>query len=76
MKKAEQQIGDSAGPYKAFFELTWREYFRLYVIHKGRSVFFLEGPAGRTELQWVRDEEMEDADGAQDEEGSDEMEDV
>lgn len=44
--------------YKFVFELHWRDYFRLYCAHFGKSVFFLGGPAKRKH-DWRRDPDVE-----------------
>eukprot|EP00746_Dinoflagellata_sp_MGD_P047329 gnl/MRDRNA2_/MRDRNA2_216731_c0_seq1.p1 gnl/MRDRNA2_/MRDRNA2_216731_c0~~gnl/MRDRNA2_/MRDRNA2_216731_c0_seq1.p1 ORF type:complete len:466 (-),score=85.93 gnl/MRDRNA2_/MRDRNA2_216731_c0_seq1:209-1606(-) len=45
--------------FKFWFELAWRDYFRFYIIHNGKEVFFKDGPAKR-ERPWHRDADMED----------------
>jgi deoxyribodipyrimidine photo-lyase len=53
----EEQRVASDSTYWLRFELLWREYFRLYLLKHGGSLFRAEGPQSVT-LPWIHDEKL------------------
>jgi deoxyribodipyrimidine photo-lyase len=55
----DPKAGNFDHVYKFIFELSWRDYFRLYCARFGTSVFHVGGPAGRRRA-WRRVPDVEE----------------
>ena len=58
LKKYEKERGDNKSTYWMFFELLWRDYFRLIGKKHGDSIFKVGGITGKPDKNWREDERI------------------
>lgn len=58
LKKYERERGENKSTYWLFFELLWRDYFRLVGKKYGSAIFQLGGLSGKIEKSWRVDENI------------------
>ncbi|MBL7813415.1 MAG: DASH family cryptochrome [Saprospiraceae bacterium] len=58
LKKYESARGDNRSTYWLFFELLWRDYFRLIGKKHEKSIFKLGGITGKPDKKWRADERV------------------
>jgi deoxyribodipyrimidine photo-lyase len=57
LRRYEEQVVRNDSTYWLFFELLWREYFRLVLRRFGRRLFLLGG-IRETPMRWLQDKEL------------------
>ncbi len=55
LKKYEKQRGDNRSTYWLFFELLWRDYFRLVGKKYEKKIFNIGGITGKPDKKWHED---------------------
>ena len=60
LKKYEQERGDNKSTYWLYFELLWRDYFRLIGKKYGNAIFKIGGLTGKPDKRWHDDERLFD----------------
>lgn len=55
LKRYEQKRTKNKSTYWVFFELLWRDFFRLMAKKNGNRIFFKEGPKGEADSKWRDD---------------------
>lgn len=55
LKRYEQKRTKNKSTYWVFFELLWRDFFRLMAKKNGNQIFFKEGPKGEADNRWRDD---------------------
>jgi deoxyribodipyrimidine photo-lyase len=58
IKRFEAQFGDNKSTYWLFFELLWRDFFRLMAKKHGDRIFFKSGPKGQADPRWKDDYDL------------------
>jgi deoxyribodipyrimidine photo-lyase len=58
LKKYEAERGDNKSTYWMFFELLWRDYFRLIGKKHGDQIFRVGGITGKPDKNWREDERI------------------
>ena len=58
LKKYERERGENKSTYWLFFELLWRDYFRLLGKKYGNAIFQLGGLSGKIDKSWRVDERI------------------
>ena len=58
LKKYEKERGDNKSTYWLFFELLWRDYFRLIGKKFGNNIFKIGGLTGKPDKKWQDDERL------------------
>lgn len=58
LKKYESERGDNKSTYWLFFELLWRDYFRLVGKKFGNKIFKIGGLTGKPDKKWQEDERL------------------
>lgn len=58
LKELEQQEGKNDSTYGIFFELLWRDYFRLIAKKYNNRIFFKGGISGKIDPDWTDDLEL------------------
>jgi deoxyribodipyrimidine photo-lyase len=58
LKKYEQARGSNESTYWLFFELLWRDFFRLMGKKYNNRIFFKDGPMGSIDKRWRNDERL------------------
>ncbi len=52
IKRYEQERGSNESTYWLFFELLWRDFFRLMGKKFNNRIFLKDGPLGQADLKW------------------------
>lgn len=60
LKRYEAAKGSNESTYWVFFELLWRDYFRLMGKKHGNNLFKIEGLAQKTNKNWSQDRKIFD----------------
>lgn len=60
IKRYELEVCENESTYWLFFELLWRDYFKLYALKHGARLFDLQGPKQR-QLEWIEGNELKTA---------------
>jgi deoxyribodipyrimidine photo-lyase len=55
LKRYEAERGANESTYWVFFELLWRDYFRLIGKKHGNKIFQIGGLMGKTNTKWIED---------------------
>ena len=55
LRKYEQERSSNESTYWLFFELLWRDFFRLMGKKHGNRIFFKEGTLGQADSKWRND---------------------
>ena len=58
LKKYESERGENKSTYWLFFELLWRDFFRLIAKKYGNKVFQIGGLIGKPDAKWRTDERL------------------
>ena len=58
LKKYESERGENKSTYWLFFELLWRDFFRLIAKKYGNKVFQMGGLIGKPDAKWRTDERL------------------
>ena len=58
LKRYEAERGSNKSTYWIFFELLWRDFFRLMGKKYGRKIFFKSGMNGERHPEWRNDERL------------------
>ncbi len=58
LKKYEAERGENKSTYWLFFELLWRDFFRLIAKKYGNKVFQIGGLIGKPDAKWRTDERL------------------
>ena len=58
LKKYEKKYGDNKSTYWLFFELLWRDFFRLVGKKYGNMIFNVSGLSGKPDKSWRTDETL------------------
>jgi deoxyribodipyrimidine photo-lyase len=58
LKKYESERGENKSTYWMFFELLWRDYFRLIGKKHGDQIFRVGGITGKPDKNWREDERI------------------
>jgi deoxyribodipyrimidine photo-lyase len=58
IKKYEVERGSNESTYWLFFELLWRDFFRLMGKKFGNKIFFKNGPVGTANPKWKNDRQV------------------
>lgn len=58
LKKYECERGENKSTYWLFFELLWRDYFRLVGKKYGNAIFKIGGLNGKPDARWRTDERL------------------
>lgn len=58
LKRYELEKGSNESTYWLFFELLWRDFFRLTGKKYENKIFFKSGPKGKSELNWKNDKRL------------------
>ena len=58
LKKYEKERGENKSTYWLFFELLWRDYFRLIGKKYGNNIFKIGGLTGKPDKKWQDDERL------------------
>ena len=58
LKKYESERGENKSTYWLFFELLWRDFFRLIAKKYGNKIFQIGGLIGKPDARWRTDERL------------------
>ncbi|MCB0663149.1 MAG: DASH family cryptochrome, partial [Saprospiraceae bacterium] len=58
LKNYEKRVKKNESTYWIYFELLWRDFFRLMGKKHGDSIFLLGGPKGKAKSSWKIDKEL------------------
>ncbi len=58
LKKFENQFGANESTYWIYFELLWRDYFRMIAKKYGNKIFIKSGINGKADPHWIEDMEV------------------
>lgn len=58
LKKYESERGENKSTYWLFFELLWRDFFRLIAKKYGNKIFQMGGLIGKPDAKWRTDERL------------------
>lgn len=58
IRKYEEEKGGNESTYWLFFELLWRDFFRLMGKKYENKIFLKDGPRGKADTQWKNDKRL------------------